>query len=266
VTAPVSRAELVRQLQALGVKAGGVLLVHTAFSKVRPVEDGPEGLIAALQAAVGPEGTLAMPSMGEDDDHPFDRDRTSCLGLGVVAETFRRLPGVLRSDNPHAFAARGPAAAEITRPHPPDVPHGPGTPVARIHDLDGQVLLLGVGHDSDTTIHLAEYLAGVRYRAPKHVTLLRDGRPTRLDYDEIDHCCQNFARVDGWLEADAAGDPDRRQRRGPVGHAEARLVRARAIVDAVVPRLRADETAFLHPFGVDDECDLARRSIPAHPR
>jgi aminoglycoside 3-N-acetyltransferase len=260
MTAPLSRAQLVEQLEALGVERGGVLLVHTAFSRVRPVQDGPQGLIAALQTAVGPQGTLVMPSMGEDDDHVFDPATTPCLQLGVVADTFRRLPGVLRSDNPHAFAARGPAAADITRPHPPDEPHGPGTPVARVHELDGQVLLLGTGHDSDTTIHLAEYLAGVRYRAPKHVTLLRAGRPTRVDYTEIDHCCQNFQLADAWL--DAATDARSRQRRGPVGHAEARLCRSRAIVDAVVPRLHADETLFLHPFDVDEECDAARRSIP----
>ena len=136
--------------------------------------------------------------------------------------------------------------------------------MARVHALDGQVLLLGTGHDSDTTIHLAEYLAGVRYRAPKHVTLLRDGRPTRLDYAEIDHCCQNFQLADGWL--DGVADVRNRQRRGPVGHAEARLVRSRAIVDAVVPRLQADETLFLHAFDVDEECDAARRSILAAPR
>jgi aminoglycoside 3-N-acetyltransferase len=251
----VTRAEVVGQLQALGVRPGGVLLVHTAFSRVGPLEDGPLGLIAALESALGPAGTLVMPSMSEDDDHPFDRSATPCRHLGIVADTFWRLPGVLRSDSPHAFAARGPAAADISAAHPPENPHGPGTPVHRVHDLDGQVLLLGVGHDSDTTVHLGEDLAGVRYRAPKHVTLLRDGRPVRLDYEEIDHCTQNFQLLDGWL------DERGHQRRGPVGHAEARLAGSRDIVAAVTSHLRADETAFLHPLGVDAECDLARRSL-----
>jgi len=91
----------------------------------------------------------------------------------------RRLPGVLRSDSPHAFAAVGPRAAEITLPHPVDVPHGPDSPPGRVHALDGQVLLLGVGHDSNTSVHLAELLAGVRYHRAAHSTILRDGRPTR---------------------------------------------------------------------------------------
>ena len=61
-----------------------------------------------------------MPSMTADDDHPFD-PRATCIGMGIVAQTFWQLPGVLRSDSPHAFAAAGPQAARITAPHPVDV-------------------------------------------------------------------------------------------------------------------------------------------------
>jgi aminoglycoside 3-N-acetyltransferase len=53
---------LLEQVVALGVQPGGVLLVHTAFSKVR-ASGGPEALIAALRAAIGPSGTLVTPSM-----------------------------------------------------------------------------------------------------------------------------------------------------------------------------------------------------------
>jgi aminoglycoside 3-N-acetyltransferase len=251
----ISRSELTEQLLTIGVKREGVLLVHTSFSKVTPVQDGPRGLIAALQAAVGPNGTLTMPSMSDDDDHPFNPRMTPCRGMGVVADTFWRLPGVLRSDSPHAFAAIGPKAAEITADHPVDVPHGLDSPVGRIYELDGQVLLLGAGHDANTTIHLAENIAGVRYRTPKYATILRDGQPTRYDYSEIDHCCQNFNLMDLWLEG------ERRQFRGIVGHAEARLVRSRDVVEVALSRLRENETVFLHPPGIDIECDEARASL-----
>lgn len=253
---PFVRDELVRQLRTLGVRAGGVLLVHTAFSRVRPVEDGPAGLIAALRSAVGAGGTLVMPAMSDDDDHPFDRAATPCRTMGVVADTFWRMPGVLRSDSPHAFAATGPRAAEITRDHPVDVPHGPDSPVGQVHDLDGQVLLLGVGHDANTTLHLAENLAGVRYRRPASATVLVAGRPTRCHYAEVDHCCRNFSLMDGWLEADGL------QHRGRIGHAEVRLARSRDLVRVAVARLREDETVFLHPPGVCGECDEARASLP----
>lgn len=257
---PVSRAELIGQLLALGVEPGRVLVVHTAFSNVAPVEGGPHGLIEALGAAVSPGGTLVMPSMSDDDDRPFDVGETPCAGMGVVADMFWRMPGVLRSDSPHAFAAIGPHAADITADHPPGIPHGPDSPVGRAFELDGQVLLLGVGHDANSTVHLAEYLAPVRYRQRKYLTLLEDGRPMRISYDEIDHCCANFQLMDGWLET------EERQRRGRIGHAEARLSRSRDIVRTALARLRDNETVFLHPAGACHECDAARASIDrTHP-
>ena len=58
----LSRGDLMGQLRALGVKKSGVLLVHTSFRTVRPIDGGPLGLIEALRAALGPDGTLIMPS------------------------------------------------------------------------------------------------------------------------------------------------------------------------------------------------------------
>jgi aminoglycoside N3'-acetyltransferase len=254
----LERREVTGQLLALGVKPGAVLVVHTAFSKVGPIEGGPRGLITALRTAIGPKGTLVMPSMSDDDDQPFDSKRTTCLGMGVVADTFWRLPGVLRSGSPHAFAAIGPRAAEIVANHPLDVPHGLDSPVGRVYQFGGQVLLLGVGHDANTTVHLAENMAGVRYRLPKHLTVLRAGQATRYDYWEIDHCCQNFNLMDRWLTAEG------RQRLGVVGYGEARLARSRDVVEVALAHLRENETVFLHPPGVDSECDEARASLAAH--
>ena len=244
--------DLARQLAALGVEAGGTLLVHAAFSRMRPVDGGPDGFIDALLAALGPAGTLVMPSMTDDDDTPFDAATTPCAWLGVVADTFRRRPGVRRSDSPHAFAAIGPLAADILAPHPLEIPHGTDSPAGRVHAHDGQVLLAGVGHDANTTVHLAENLAGMRYFRAKHATVLRDGAPVRVDYAELDHCCENFALVDDWLDEPGL------QRRGYVGHARARLARSRDIVRCVVARLNVDPTVFLHAPGLCAECDDAR--------
>lgn len=254
-----SRAEVAEQLRALGVERGGVLLVHTSFRATRPVEGGPAGLIAALRDALGPEGTLAMPSWSGDDDAPFDpRSTPASPDLGVVADTFWRLPGVLRSDHFFAFAAAGPQAARITAGPLPLPPHTPESPVGRVHELDGQVLLLGVDHDADTTLHLAELLAGVPYRVPRHCTVLRDGRPVRVDYGENDHCCARFTLADGWLRERGL------QSEGPVGHAHARLARARDIVRVALEHLARDPLLFLHaPAEGCADCDEARRSTAA---
>lgn len=255
----VSAGEVVAQLQTLGVKPGGVLLVHTSFRAVRPIDDGPAGLIRALREAVGPDGTVVMPSWTGDADVPFDPHRTAAAAdLGVVADTFWRMPGVIRSEHPFAFAAAGPDAARITADPLPLPPHIPASPVGRVHDLDGQVLLLGVGHDADTTLHLAELIADVPYRVPKHITVLESGRPVRIDYDENDHCCIRFSLADDWLRT------QRLQSEGQVGHAHARLARSRDIVRVAVERLTADPLLFLHPENADcEECREVRSGLRA---
>jgi len=218
---PMSFAEhIADDLVDLGVSGDGVLVVHTAFSAFGGRAGAPADLIAGLRMAAGPHGTVVMPSM---------------RGMGIVADTFWRMPGVIRSDSPHAFAAIGPHAAEITAPHPIEVPHGLDSPVGRAFDLDAEVLLLGIGHDANTTVHLAETVAGVRYK--------------------LDHCCANFARLDSWLEARG------HQQRGFIGDAPARLISARDVVATALDQLRENEVIFLHPRGVCVECDEARASM-----
>lgn len=255
----ISQAELVRQLQALGVQRGGVLLVHTSFRAVRPVEGGPLGLIEALRDVLGRDGTLVMPSWTGDDNEPFERATTPASSdLGIVADTFWRQPGVVRSDHCFAAAAVGPHAAAITADPLPLPPHIPASPAGRVHDLDGEVLLLGVDHDANTTVHLAEILAGVPYGVAHHCTVLGNGRPVRVDYRENDHCCRRFNLVDDPLRAGHL------QSEGPVGQAHARLTRSRDIVTIALELLKQDALVFLHPPEAGcAECDAARASISA---
>lgn len=253
----MSSPDLVEQFRAIGVQKGGVLLVHTSFRAVRPVDGGPLGLINALREVLGLTGTLVMPSWTGDDDTPFDPASTAASAdLGIVADTFWRQPGVARSEHPFACAAAGPHGGVITSDALPLPPHIPQSPVGRVHDLDGQVLLLGVGHDANTTIHLAEILGGAPYRVPKHITVMQEGRPTRIDYRENDHCCQRFTLIDGWLRSRGL------QSEGKVGRAHARLIRAREIVAISVEHLAKDALVFLH-LGDEgcEECDLARKSL-----
>ena len=250
-------AEVVDQLRRLGVVPDGVLLVHASFRAVRPVEGGPAGLIAALQQAIGRHGTLVMPSWTGSDEQVFDPETTRASeDLGVVAGTFWQMAGVVRSRHPFAFAASGPRAAFVTADPIALPPHAVESSIGRVYELDGQVLLLGVGHDADTTLHLAEILGGAPYRVRKHITIEKDGRPVRIEYGENDHCCQRFALADEWLRGRGL------QTEGPVGHAHARLVRARDVVAITREYLAADPLVFLHPpdFGCD-ECDEARRSV-----
>lgn len=253
---PIPFEGLLAQLRALGVSPGDVLEVHTAFGALQPVDGGPLTLIAALLAAIRPGGTLVMPTM-TDGASVFDRRSTPTFEMGVTAELFWRQPGVLRSTHPGgSFAAVGPRAAEICAPQPLEPVHGPHSPPGRVVELGGRVLLLGVGHEADTVVHVAEVLADVPYSTAHPTVVEVRGRAHTVRIREPDHCCAGFARLDGPLRAAGA------QREGPVGYGYARLAEAEAVVRHARALLAADPLVFLCPAdGGCAECDRARASV-----
>jgi aminoglycoside 3-N-acetyltransferase len=253
---PLSVPAVQAQIEALGVRRGGALLVHTSFRAVRPVEGGPLGLIEALRRAIGPVGTLVMPTM-TDGTTVFDPRVTPTADMGITAELFWRLPGVVRSTHPGgSFAAEGPLAGRICAPAPLSPPHGLDSPAGRVYQLDGQVLLLGVGHSENTTLHVAESVAQVPYSVAHPCIVEVDGVPQRVLVPETDHCTRGFRRLDGWLAARGL------QREGTVGHATARLVSSRDVVAVAVEHLAQDPLVFLCARDQRcEECDEARASV-----
>jgi aminoglycoside 3-N-acetyltransferase len=254
--------EVTAHLRALGVREGAVLLVHTSFRAVRPVENGPLGLIEALRLAIGDRGTLVMPTMTADDV-VFDPRSTPSEGMGITAELFWRQPGVLRSTHPGgSFAAAGPLAERICAPQPLSPPHGWCSPPGRVVEHRGQVLLLGVTHSESTVLHVAEDVARVPYWVEHPCLVVVDGVPTRILVRETDHCCRGFRKMDGWLTARGL------LRVGKVGNAEARLVEAVDLLEVAVEHLREDPLVFLCATGGDcsgcsdcEECAQARASL-----
>lgn len=251
-----TKREVIEQLRALGVTEGGVLVVHTSFRAVRPVEGGPDGLIDALEEVLGDEGTLVMPTMTAGTS-VFDPRVTPTLDMGVVAETFWRRPGVSRSTHPGAsFAAKGKQAAVICAQQPLSPPHGLDSPIGRVYALNGEVLLLGVTHGENTSLHLAEAMANVPYSIEHPCVVEVDGEARTVMIPETDHCCENFSKMDSWLRSAQI------QREGDVGYAAARLCSAKALVDLAIERLREEPLWFLcAPDSGCEECALAHASI-----
>jgi aminoglycoside 3-N-acetyltransferase len=54
------------------------------------------------------------------------------------------------------FAAWGRHTAWIAAEHSLNHPFGETSPLAKTYDLDGRILLLGVTHSNNTSLHLAE--------------------------------------------------------------------------------------------------------------
>ena len=246
--APVTREQLARELVALGVRPGGVLLVHSSLSALGWVCGGAQAVVLALLDALGPEGTLVVPThTGANSDpaewrHPpvpeawwpvirahmpaFDPRVTPARGLGIVAEVARTWPGARRSAHPQdSFAAIGPEARTITAGHALESGLGERSPLARIFDLDGDVLLLGVGHGSNTSLHLAEHRIPLpRREAYGAAVASPDGGRRWATWEDVVADESDFEVLGAAFDASGASQA------GPVGAGQARLMRQRELV------------------------------------
>ena len=160
-------AQLSAALKRVGVEAGDVLMVHSSFDRFAGFSGGVMDVVDALQQAVGPAGTLMMPTIPfagsaleyVQSGRTFDVRRTPSM-MGIVSELFRRSPGVVRSVHPtHSVAARGPGAEELLAGHHlAGTPCGAGSPWTRLLDVHGKILLLGTDIRAMTFFHACEEL------------------------------------------------------------------------------------------------------------
>ncbi len=153
--------------RALGVKPGGVLLVHSSLKSLREPGATPADVIDGLMEALD-GGTLVLPALSyryvKPTQRRFDARTTPC-NVGAIPEYFRANRAQARSLCPtHSCAALGPDAARITRGQQQDTtPCGPHSPFRRVMELGGQVLFLGCGADCNTSMHAIEELAPPDY-------------------------------------------------------------------------------------------------------
>ncbi|NRQ33606.1 AAC(3) family N-acetyltransferase [Nonomuraea sp. NN258] len=244
--------------------AGDVVLAHTSLRSLGPVAGGAATVAAALLDVLAPGGTLAVNTgtSANSDTSPhyrravagmtaeeiarhraampaYDPDHTPSTGMGRISEHVRTLPGARRSAHPHtSFAAVGARAGEIVSGHAFDCLLGERSPLARLYDADARVLLLGVGYDTCTAFHLAEYrFSGVLPRRSYRAVVDGGHGPVWREFVDLDLDSGDFARLGAGFERTGA------VRRGRVGAADSRLFPLRAAVDYAVAWLGAHRQA-----------------------
>ena len=222
--------------------------MHSSLSAIGWVPGGAPAVVRVLLDAVADDGTLAMPAATphcadpatwrepkvpeewidevRDNLPPFDKGTTP-TAMGAIPEAFRNWPGTLRSEHPlESVCARGPRAEEITHDHPIALSEGPGSPFARLHDLDGRILLLGVGFHRCTALHFAESLVPRRRMMMVRFLRLEGARREWVEVPNVADDHDTHFPVIGAQYLSA-----KRATAGRVGEAEAVYFRMRDLVD-----------------------------------
>lgn len=208
---PITRSELATDLRELGIRSGDAIMLHASVKAIGWIVGGPDVVVQALLDVLGQEGTLMMYVAWEEDAPcnlarlpkqwqeaylkecpPFDPARSRAnRGWSILTEYLRTWPGARRSGNPEASCvAVGKEAERLTENHPLQYGYGRGSPLAKLCELGGRVLLLGAPFGSITILHYAESIADVpnkrviRYQVP----MLQNGKREWVEVEEYDTC------------------------------------------------------------------------------
>jgi aminoglycoside 3-N-acetyltransferase len=246
---PYTVQSLASDLRALGLVPGDVVLVHSSMRSLGFVVGGAQAVVHALLEVVGPQGTIVVPTHTSDNCDPagwanppvpetwwpvireqapgFDSLRSPSRWMGVLAETVRTWPGAMRSEHPRlSFAALGWHAVEVTGDHRLDDSLGEESPLGAVYRLGGKVLLLGCGHDSNTSLHLAEWRQKSPPRGEHGASIRRlDGTSEWVTWTDVIEDEGGFEELGTEFEAGGGAVI------GQVGGAMARLMSQPALVD-----------------------------------
>lgn len=249
----ILKKDIMDALKEAGVSKGQVIMVHTSLSSLGYVCGGAQVIIEALLESIGAEGTIMMPTQSwknldpdagvhwevpeewwqiiRDNWPAYDKEITPTNTMGAVAEMFRRWPGVLRSDHPaRSVAAKGKYAEYLTAGHDLSNIFGEDSPIGRLYELDGHVLLIGVGYDKNTSLHLADVRAKYpgKHNSTEYSAIMENGQRVWKEYKTLYVDGEDFNQIGEAFEKEC------NVKRVLLGNGSIAFMRQRALVDFAV--------------------------------
>ena len=249
----VIKSDITEALKNVGLQIGDTVMVHTSLSRIGYVCGGAQTVIEALIETVGVEGTIMMPTQSwknldpetgvhwDADEADWDKIRenwpaydkaiTPTNTMGAVAEMFRSWPGAVRSDHPaRSVAAWGKNAVYLTKNHDLSDIFGDTSPIGKLYELDGKVLLIGVDHDKNTSLHLADVRAEYpgKHTCVEHSAVMENGRRVWKSYETI------FVDGHDFLEIGAAFESVHTVHRANIGGTVLKIMQQRELVDFAI--------------------------------
>ena len=249
----VIKQDILNALEKAGVKKGQTIMVHTSLGSMGYVCGGAQTVIEALIETVGDDGTIMMPTqswrnldpevgvhweVGEEswqiirDNIPaYDKRITPTNTMGAVSEMFRQWDGAIRSDHPaRSVAAWGKNAEYLTKDHDLSNIFGEGSPVGKLYELDGYVLLMGVGYDKNTSLHLADVRAEYqsKHMCTEHSAIKENGKRVWKAYETL------FVDGEDFEQIGEAFEKEHEVIKVHLGNAALRFMKQRELVDFAV--------------------------------
>lgn len=251
----ITLTELKESLKKLGLFEGMVLEAHTSLSSFGYVVGGAQTVVDAYLDCLGYDGTLVMPLQNRENTDPsnwryppvdrslyskirsetpaFDKKASDAPFMGSVVDNFRRRDGVMVSTHPSvAFASWGKYARLICNRQPIHFPLGEDSPLSKLYELNGWVLLAGVSYDKCTCMHLAEYRSMYRPIIIQASAVEINGKRTWKKYLDLELDDSLFVEIGMELEKKIHVNFCR------INDAECRLMRIRDVVDFTADYLK----------------------------
>ena len=249
-----TKSTLINDFKKLGIKPKMTLIVHSSLSSIGNVSGGALSVIQALQEVLTEEGTLVMPTHSshlsdpKEWDNPkinknmwnkirkempgYDKNTTPTYQMGIIPELFRTLPDVKRSNHPvYSFAAWGKEKNTLLENHSLNNGLGEYSPLARMYDLNGYILLLGTNYDSNTSMHLSEHRIGVFPQIKRKSPMIINDKKEWIVYSEIEYDEAAFIKIGESYEKNHLIQS------GQVGEAQAKLINQKSIIDFTIQNL-----------------------------
>lgn len=249
----VLKKDVLDALEKVGVSKNQTIMVHTSLSSLGYVCGGAQIIIEALLESVGTNGTIMMPTQSwknldpdtgvhwtepkewwpiiRDNWPAYDPNITPTNTMGAVAEMFRKWPGTLRSNHPaRSVAAKGKYAEYLTSNHDLFNIFGDGSPIGKLYELDGYVLLIGVGYDKNTSLHLADVKAQYpgKHNTIEHSAIMENGQRVWKEYETLYVDGEDFNLIGEAFEKECSVN------RVSLGNGSMALMKQRELVDFAV--------------------------------
>ncbi len=231
------------------------LEVHSSLSALGYVVGGPDTVVEALVETVGDSGTIVMPNQNSDNSEPLywenppidirlaDKYRDNVPGfnpkspnlrMGKITDSLRNRYSTVFSYHPNcAFMATGYKARYFMDKQSIDFGLSINSPLGKMYEDDNSyILLMGVGYDKATAMHLGEYFSEVRKIVLQGGAITQNGHRQWVKYLEIELNSDEFVEIGKKMEA------SKLVRVGKIGKATCKLIKLKTAVDFTAEYLR----------------------------